>query len=124
MTAHIRRLPGKECLYHVRDRCLYEERLNPGYNRRWRCRVLQGWEASYDDFLLRAEAFQLESATVAGLWESRVERLVEQRPDCAEFCRGGTEVTGCIHTLDELCLLALPVCAGRCRLFRSCGDTK
>lgn len=117
MTARIRRLPGTDCRYHVQGRCLYQERLNPGYNQAWRCRVVQGWEASYDDFLLRAEAFRLEAATAAGLWESQVERMVRRGPRCPDYDPGGEGVTGCTHALDELCLLAVPACRGRCRHF-------
>lgn len=117
MTARIRRLPGNDCHHFVHGRCLYEEHLNPGYNRRWRCSVLLSWEDSYDDFLLRAEAFQLEAATAAGLWEGRIERLVEAAPGCGDFVSGGDGATGCANAVSELCLAALPVCEGRCRKF-------
>ncbi len=122
MTARIRRLPGTDCRHNVRGRCLYEERLNPGYHRDWRCRVVQGWEESYDDFLLRAEAFRLEAAAAAGLWESHVERMVRRGPQCRDFVPGGDGVPGCSRALEELCLLRLPECSGRCRHFESRGE--
>lgn len=122
MTAHIRRLPGNECRHFASGRCLFEEQRNPGYHRNWRCRVLVQWEASYDDFLLRAEAFRLEEAAVAGLWERRVERLVAAAPDCPDFRRGGGTATGCAHGVAELCLLRLPQCPGRCGHFAPCPE--
>lgn len=122
MTASIRRLPGHQCRYFARGRCLYEERLNPGYDRSLRCRVLLEWEASYDDFLLRAEAFRLGAATAAGLWENKIERLVEDIARCENFAPGGTEATGCANALDELCVCALPPCPGRCRRFVRDGE--
>lgn len=122
MTAPIRRLPGNECRHFAGGRCLFEERRNPGYNRSWQCRVLLQWEACYDDFLLRAEAFRLEAASAAGLWERRVERLVAQAPDCADFRRGGGAATGCANAVGELCLLRLPECQGRCAHFAPCPE--
>jgi hypothetical protein len=120
MTARIRRLPGNECRHFASGRCLFEEQRNPGYHRDWRCRVLAQWEESYDEFLLRAEAFRLEDAAAAGLWERRMERLVAARPDCPDFRQGGAGATGCVHALADLCLLRLPGCAGRCRRFAPC----
>ena len=122
MTARLRRLPGNECRHFAGGRCLFEEQRNPGYNREWHCRVLLQWEASYDDFLLRADAFRLDVAAAAGLWERRVERLVARAPECEDFCQGGGAATGCANAVAELCLLRLPECRGRCAHFAPCPE--
>lgn len=114
----ISRLPANDCWFFIQGRCLYQERLNPGYCRDWRCSVLEGWEKLFDDFLMRAEAFGLEQTKVAELWEKQFARLSSDRLECPEFrfdSEGG--VPSCAHRHEVLCLLTLPECGGRCRHY-------
>ncbi|WP_285906144.1 hypothetical protein [Pseudodesulfovibrio pelocollis] len=116
--ADILPLPGDECRHHARGRCLYEEHLNPGYCSTWRCRAIARWESAFDDFLVRAERFELGQEQVAILWERRFTRMVRSL-DCDHYASGGgAELPACAHVRDGLCCLALPPCEGRCRHFR------
>ena len=128
----VKRLPGTGCRYYNRGRCLYEERLNPGYHEAWRCRVLTAWERAFDDFVDRAEAFDLGQDRAADLWRLRMRRL---GPDgCEAFVPAGqrapVSVVPCAHAQEDLCLLALPECGGRCRRYEpepqtpDTGDTE
>jgi hypothetical protein len=114
----IKRMPADDCRHHCRGRCLYEERLNPGYQRNWRCGVMMQWEAAFDDFLHRAEAFSVGPEQVGKLWKTRFERLVGHKPDCPKFQADASGVPPfCRHHHDALCLLGLERCEGRCRRF-------
>lgn len=119
----MRRLPGTGCRFYVRGRCLYEERLNPGYATGWRCGVLARWEEVYDDFLSRAEAFGVEDANVPGLWRDRFERLMREKTHCERYVYADDrEPPCCANAHDRLCLLELPPCEGRCRKFALADD--
>lgn len=112
----ITRLPGQGCRHHAGGHCLYEERLNPGYAQHWRCRVLARWEAAFDDFLGRAEVFGVEQSAVPDLWERQFERLAREAFDCEQYVYShGEDAPACLHAVDGVCRLALPVCEGRCR---------
>lgn len=113
------RLPGLGCVYYARGRCLYEEELNPGYNQALRCKVLLHWEAAYDDFLCRVDAFALDQDAVPDLWRRRFERLVQEQYGCDDFEHApGAGPPACAFVMDGLCLLRLPRCEGRCRRFK------
>lgn len=112
------RLPGLGCLHHERGRCLYEEALNPGYHRQWRCVVLLRWESAYDEFLERAERFGVDEAGLPGLLHRRFERLTSEDVDCPHHVPGEDETPPQCRLLSgELCLLSLPACGGVCRHF-------
>lgn len=114
----VRPMPGDACRFFRQGHCLYEERLNPGYQRAWRCRVLLRWEGEYDDFLQRAEAFRLEDAPAAQLWGKRFAGLLREGINCPRFVAGGVgEVLDCSLLLGDVCLAELPVCEGVCRRF-------
>ncbi|MBU1001492.1 MAG: hypothetical protein KKE73_03105 [Proteobacteria bacterium] len=118
MADNVRLFPACACGHYQLGRCLYEERLNPGFRDRWRCRVLTKWEKAYDDFLLRAEAFHLELANAVELWEARLERLLVQARQCPDYAGGAEEsATGCLNEIEGLCLRLLPECQGRCRHY-------
>jgi len=122
MPRNISTLPGTACRFHVQGRCLYEERLNPGYNRQWRCRVLLRWERAYDTFLTQADNFVMEPETAVGIWENRLRRIMNQGHDCPDFQPGGTDgAIGCRHVHGGLCLAALPPCPGQCPRFEPGG---
>lgn len=117
-TGRLVRLPGVSCRHYERGRCLYEEALNPGYHRRWRCAVLLGWEAAYDEFLERADRFGIRESELAGLMRRRFERLTEGGVECRDYQPGAdASLPECRLLVDELCLLALPECGGVCRHF-------
>ena len=116
--AEIKRLPGHGCRHHISGRCLYQEHLNPGYATAWRCRVLLHWEAAFDDFLARAEAFDVAQHAVPDLWNRKFERMARDAFDCADYVYSpDADVPACAHVTDGLCREELPPCQGRCRHF-------
>ncbi|MUM78365.1 hypothetical protein GKC30_12040 [Pseudodesulfovibrio sp. F-1] len=116
--ADILSLPGDVCRHHMRGRCLYEEHLNPGYCAAWRCMAIARWESAFDDFLVRAERFDLGQEQAASLWERRFSRMIRSF-DCERYePDSGEEMPACVHLCDGLCCQALPPCEGRCRHFR------
>ncbi|BBD07468.1 hypothetical protein [Desulfovibrio ferrophilus] len=118
MADNVRHFPACACRHYELGHCLYEERLNPGFRERWRCKVLTEWEKAYDDFLLRAEAFHLKPEEAVELWEARLERLMAQARQCPDFSAGAEEsATGCLNELEGLCMKMLPECDGRCRHY-------
>lgn len=119
MTHNINRLPGTGCTFHLCGKCLYEERLNPGLHKDWRCQVVQDWADDYDKFVDRAEAFNLEIEAVSQMWEDRFVKMMVSKRECPDFHPGGEEAAGCAHEYGELCHVALPACEGMCRHFES-----
>ncbi|EGJ51297.1 hypothetical protein Desaf_2995 [Desulfocurvibacter africanus subsp. africanus str. Walvis Bay] len=118
--AIISRMPGRECAYYAQGHCIYEERLNPGFQTGFRCVVLTRWEDEYDQFLDQAEVFQLDDETAGRIWDKRFRKLAEGPLQCQEFTSGGdVAVVNCIHLLDDVCVLRLPACQGMCRRFKS-----
>ncbi|QJB57853.1 hypothetical protein [Pseudodesulfovibrio sp. zrk46] len=113
----VKRLPGDGCRHHINKRCLYDEHLNPGYAEGFRCRVLLRWEIAFDEFLERADAFNIEQDAVPDLWGRKFERMARQAFDCEKYEFAGGEAPACAQVYDGLCLLALPQCEGRCRHF-------
>ncbi|NJB66642.1 hypothetical protein GGQ74_000282 [Desulfobaculum xiamenense] len=117
---NIRRLPGDRCMYFRMGRCLYEEMANPGYHERFRCSMLSNLENAYDDFLDRAEAFNLDEELAGRIWQTFLERFVRTGIDCPDYVPGEWEgVAGCALALGFLCLKALPECEGQCSRFRT-----
>ncbi len=117
--ADVKRLPGDGCRHHTCGHCLYEENLNPGYESRWKCRVLLHWEAAFDDFLARAECFGVAQDAVPDLWGRQFERMARKTFDCEQYVYcPECDIPACIHALDGLCRASLPLCEGRCRHFQ------
>lgn len=113
------RLPGDDCYHFFAGRCLYEERLNPGYRQSYRCQVLARWETAYDDFLTRAEAMGIEQEQVPDLWERQFQRMVRDTFHCqTHVYNHDHRPPACGHELDGLCILGLPKCEGRCRHYQ------
>lgn len=113
------RLPAFGCQSYYMGRCLYEEQLNPGLHTQWRCSVLARWESVYDDFLNRAENFDLPETELARLWRLRFERLAEESIDCPDFESTLSEaMPECLHLFVDICLLRLPECSGQCKHYR------
>ena len=119
MPAILNHLPAAACAHFATGRCLYEERLNPGLHLAWRCVVWREWEADYDAFLHRAEAFSLEDEEAGRLWARRQARLLAAARSCPDFVPGGEGPVGCTAGRDLLCLGKLPACAGRCANYRT-----
>ena len=124
MSAILDNLPAAACAYFLQGRCLYPERLNPGLNQAWRCVVWREWEAEFDDFLNRAEAFSLEDEAAGKLWARRQARLLAATRTCPDFVPGGADPVGCAFGRDLLCLGKLPACAGRCSSYRLAAAAK
>ncbi|EPR31603.1 hypothetical protein dsat_0927 [Alkalidesulfovibrio alkalitolerans DSM 16529] len=118
----LRQMPGNACRFFRAGRCLYEERLNPGYNGSWRCVVVRSWEREYDEFVQRAEAFGLEDDAAGSIWERRFAEMMRAGVACDRFERGGEyELLACVHLMGDLCLCALPPCDGVCGRFQPRG---
>ncbi|MEF2144449.1 MAG: hypothetical protein V3573_03305 [Desulfovibrionaceae bacterium] len=116
----VRRMPGGSCRFFAAGRCLYDERLNPGYDESLQCRYFLLWEKEFDEFLDRAENFALGQGQAAELWERRFERLGKGETACKDYCYredGGEQ--RCLNGYKHFCLLALPKCTGRCRHYES-----
>jgi hypothetical protein len=98
---------------------MYEEQLNPGLDAGLRCTVLAKWEGVYEDFLNRAELFELDEKELGGLWRKRFERLAEEAIDCPDFTPALAEtMPECRHLFVDICLLRLPECHGHCKNYR------
>lgn len=118
MPARFHHLPAAACALNASGRCLYPERLNPGLEQGWRCVVWIRWEADFDAFLHRAEAFDLDEEAAGLLWAKRQARLLATARSCPDFIPGGEGPVGCRRGRDMLCLDKLPACPGRCEHYR------
>ncbi len=132
MTSHLLSFPGHSCRFHAAGRCVLEERQNPGLEQRWRCRVLQAWGKAYDQLLDQAEIFSLDDETAMAIWNRRMQTLATPQQWCGEYVYcpdqeegfpnlhdGEQEVVtvDCLHGLEDLCVLELPICHGVCASF-------
>lgn len=118
--SNISTFPGTACLYFEEGRCLFEERLNPGYEERWRCTEMARWEKEYDRFMEQAEAFNLDERMASIIWTKRFAKLAGGRKLCECFAPGGdNELLNCAFLHEDICLRELPACTGVCRLFVS-----
>lgn len=114
----VNRLPGQGCRHHIAGRCLYEEHLNPGYAAEYRCSVLVRWETAFDNFLERAESFNVAQDAVPDVWGRQFERMAREAFDCELYSYApDVGAPACAHNHDGLCRHALPVCEGRCRHY-------
>ncbi|WP_320008726.1 hypothetical protein [Maridesulfovibrio sp.] len=116
--AKVTKLPGHMCRFYKNGRCLYEEMLNPGYNREWRCLVLRELEGEYDRLLLQADNFHLEEQAFRDLWERRMEEYLKSTVVCRKMVPSdeeGLPFCGALH--EEICLFEQVKCEGVCNLF-------
>ena len=113
------RLPGEGCRYWVDGRCLYEESLNPGLREDFFCAVLSRLEESFDAFVVRGEIMGLSTEEAGRIWEKRMDAALNIGWDCANFVflPDGPGEMPCRHFRSGICVLRLPVCAGRCRRY-------
>ena len=115
MTAQVRRLPGQGCPHCRAGRCLYEEHLNPGLHENHRCAVLNRLCQAFDDFALRADVMGLPDEQAQALWEARFPATLAKEGNCQDYLPGDTtSFPDCAHAVGDLCLLAFPLCPGRC----------
>ncbi len=113
-------MPGRNCRYYLKGKCAYEEMLNPGYNRDWRCRVIMDLEGEYDRLLRQAEAFRLDELAFAELWEQRIEEHLKSTVVCRRMIPREEEgFPFCAALQDEICLFELDDCEGVCERFSS-----
>ena len=112
------RLPGDGCRHFQAGRCLYEEHLNPGLDEALRCIVVRRLGRAFDDFLLRADNMGLGEEQAGRLWQARFPATLAKEGNCQDYLPGDSEAfPDCLHAAGELCLLAFPVCPGRCHRF-------
>lgn len=111
------RLPGRGCRHWMGERCLYEEHLNPGLPRNFRCIVLEDWEKILEEHVARSECFGLTAKEAGNIWE-RMAVCLEDRWECPDF-RSDGEASGpsCALLAGDVCLLRLPPCTGRYRRY-------
>ncbi|BCS87007.1 hypothetical protein [Pseudodesulfovibrio sediminis] len=115
---NIKRLPGDSCRHYALGHCSYQEWLNPGYTRSWRCQVIERWESAFDDFLARAEGFGVEQDAVPDLWNRQFQRLAREVFHCQRYVfEPGAPALACRHQAEGVCILSQPKCHGRCRHF-------
>ena len=117
--AKVTKMPGRMCRFYQNGRCLYEEMLNPGYNRDWRCLVLKELEGKYDKLLLQADNFHLDEQAFRDLWEQRIEEYLKSNVVCRKMVAGVEEGDAfCTALHKEVCLFEQPECEGVCNLFK------
>ncbi len=124
----VRPFPGHGCRYFDQGRCLYEEALNPGWDRSLACRVLAALEEGYDHFLAQAEGFGIGEGEAGALLQRRMERILARGDLCPDFAPAGAgagagdeEDAGlpdCALRRGLVCLRALPACPGTCSRFK------
>ena len=121
--AKVTKMPGRMCRFYMNGGCLYEEMLNPGYNREWRCRVLKELEGEYDKLLLQAENFNLDEKAFGDLWEQRIEEHLKSIVVCRKMVpREEEEGAFCGALYERVCSFELPKCEGVCNLFKPRED--
>ena len=80
----------------------------------------------WDDFLDRAEAFDLSEAVAARIWSGRKHGRAGKDANC--LCREAPvpsepeAVAECRYRFHNACLLAMPLCGGRCERFAGIRD--
>jgi hypothetical protein len=118
VTARLDRLPGTFCRHYLAGRCLYEEHLNPGLHEDYRCAVLLRLGRVFDDFALRAENLGLTEEQAGRAWKARFPATLAREGYCRDRPGGDTRTfPECDNAAGDLCLLALPACAGVCSRF-------
>ena len=117
--AKVTKMPGRMCRFYQNGRCLYEEKLNPGYIREWRCRVLKDLEGEYDKLLLQADNFHLDEQAFRDLWEQRIEEHLKSTVVCRKMVpRDDEGFPFCAALFEEVCLFEQPECEGVCSRFK------
>ncbi|TIH18559.1 hypothetical protein D0S45_04905 [Marinifilum sp. JC120] len=117
--AKVTKMPGRMCRFYKNGRCLFEEKLNPGYNRQYRCRVMIDLEGEYDKLLLQAENFNLDAKAFGDLWEQRIEEHLKFTVVCRNMVPCEEEDGSfCSAIHDRVCLFELPECEGVCSRFK------
>nr|WP_154655355.1 hypothetical protein [Maridesulfovibrio hydrothermalis] len=123
--AKITKMPGRMCRYYQSGKCFYEEMLNPGYNKEWRCKVLRDLEGEYDKLLRQAEAFKLDADAFSDLWEQRIEEHLKSGAVCRKMVSHEDEDEDspfCAAVCDEVCLFEMPECDGICSSFKPVNE--
>lgn len=111
-------LPGVGCRHFSAGRCLYEEHLNPGLDEGNRCVIVLRLGRAFDDFMVRAENMGLGEEQAARAWRAMFPDTLAKEGNCQDYLPDDTEsFPDCGNASEELCLLAFPVCPGRCRRF-------
>jgi len=118
MSGTITPLPGTGCRHYRCGHCLMAEHQNPGLAEVHRCRILVRLTRAFDDFLLRADNLSLSEERAARLWEARFPATLAREGNCQDYLPGGTQsFPDCLHAAGDLCLVAFPLCPGRCARY-------
>ncbi len=120
MPASLTRLSGLGCRHFLTGRCLYPEHANPGLDQGFVCVILRRLTRAFDVFVARAVMRGLTEEEAGRTWEAAFPATLAKEGNCQDYLPGDTtSFPDCAHAAGELCLLALPVCAGRCFRFLS-----
>lgn len=115
MSGTVTPMPGAGCRHYRSGHCLYAEHQNPGLDQGLRCRIVVRLSRAFDDFLLRADNLSVSEEQAARLWEARFPAALAREGNCQDYLPGGTQsFPDCRHAVGELCLMAFPICPGRC----------
>jgi hypothetical protein len=108
-------LSGERCRFWVHGHCLMAESWNPGWDARWRCRVLAALERTYD------RALDAEEDGIAGsldAWVRFGDAALIPPWDCEDFqMEDQGRSARCRFLRGSVCVLCLPPCGGRCPRF-------
>lgn len=124
MSERVARFPGRHCRFFDKGRCLYEEHLNPGYHRRFRCTVLARFEREFDHWLARSDNFQLGPDVARSVWRDKFRAMAAGVP-CSKHIpcldsrndESPDTLVNCALIREGVCLDELPVCEGVCTHF-------
>jgi hypothetical protein len=115
MSGVVRQLPGRQCRHFVQGRCFLEEHRNPGLDQTVRCGVFLRLCEAFDAHVHRSEAFGLDEAAAARIWNERFPRLIDRDDCCRDYRHGDNDAfLGCVHGEGDICLLSMPPCPGQC----------
>ncbi len=115
MRGMVRMLPGRQCRHYVRGRCFLEEHRNPGLDQAVRCSVFLRLCEAFDAHVQRSDAFGLDEAAAARIWNERFPRLLDRKACCRDYQPGDSDAfLGCAHAEGDICLRAMPPCPGQC----------
>lgn len=117
--------PMQSCLFYCQGRCFLEETRNPGRDGSHTCRRLTWLLQRWDDFLDRADVFDLTEKEARRVWDTLFQKYMKKLPPCPEpDSRHGKyerafigAVPGCPCLIQTLCLLTMPCCSGKCSSF-------
>jgi hypothetical protein len=112
------KMPGVGCRYFIREHCCYEERLNPGLHEDWKCEVLLRLDDRFETLIERDDS-ELTLEQAGRIWRGWCDAELSGAWSCPdyEYVSGDDGEECCAHLFEDICILRLPVCPGRCSRF-------